>query len=74
MGVSKLKDNLEKKNHFQSVKKINILVVGDWVIDEDWVMMPERSETSAKQSDKKQFHTAFDDLNVAAKRSRFMNK
>lgn len=50
------------------MKKINVLVVGDWIIDEDWVMMPERSETSAKQSDEKHFHTAFYDLNVAAKR------
>ena len=47
---------------------INILVVGDWIIDEDWVMMPEQSETSAKQSDERHFHTAFDDLGVATKR------
>ncbi|MDQ1354146.1 MAG: ATP-binding protein [Acidobacteriota bacterium] len=46
---------------------INILVVGDWIIDEDWVMMPERSETSAKLSDEKHFHTAFDDARVATK-------
>jgi len=52
----------------QGEESINILVVGDWIVDEDWVMMPERSETSAKQSDEKHFHTAFTRLDVATKR------
>lgn len=52
----------------QDEKSINILVVGDWIVDEDWVMMPERSETSAKQSDEKHFHTAFTRSDVATKR------
>jgi ATPase family associated with various cellular activities (AAA) len=55
-------------NKVQEINSINILVVGDWVIDEDWVMTSERSETSAKQSDENHFHTAFDSLKVATKR------
>ncbi len=58
----------KSKNRSQSENSMNILVVGDWVIDEDWVMMTESSETSAKQSDERHFHTAFSDLNVATKR------
>lgn len=68
MSEKKSTNSLRKEIRLQVEKNINILVVGDWIIDEDWVMMPERSETSAKQSDEKHFHTAFDDLNVATKR------
>jgi hypothetical protein len=68
MSKKESNDSKKKKEQSQSENNMNILVVGDWVIDEDWVMMPERSETSAKQSEEKHFYTAFNDLNVATKR------
>jgi len=49
-------------------KIINVLVVGDWIIDEDWVVTQERSETSAKQHKEKHFHTAFNKVDVPTNR------
>lgn len=46
--------------------KVNILAIGDWIIDEDWVMMVERSTTSAKQMSEKHYHTTYnkDDMST----------
>lgn len=68
MNKKKSANNSKKESSYQCQQSINVLVVGDWIIDEDWVMMPERSETSAKQVDEKHFHTVFDELDVATKR------
>lgn len=46
-------------------EKFNILFVGDWIIDEDWVMTDIRSKTSSLQPNEKHFHTAFDHPDVA---------
>jgi hypothetical protein len=45
-----------------------VLVVGDWIIDEDWVMAPERSATSALQMNERHFLTTFDGPTVGTKR------
>ena len=47
---------------------INVLVVGDWIIDEDWVVTQERSETSSKQHKEKHYHTAFNKVDVPTNR------
>jgi len=49
-------------------KNVNILAIGDWIIDEDWVMMVERSTTSAKQMSEKHYHTTFNNYDMATNR------
>ncbi|UCH96272.1 MAG: AAA family ATPase [Candidatus Aminicenantes bacterium] len=63
------KSSKVKSESSGSVKKdVNVLVIGDWIVDEDWVMTYERSETSAKQHKEKHFHTAYDDPDLGIKR------
>ncbi len=45
-----------------------VLVVGDWIVDEDWVVAPEDSSTSALQPNERHFLTTFDQPSVGTKR------
>lgn len=61
------KNNTGIKNSTNS-GMLNVLVIGDWIIDEDWVMMIERSSSSANQMDEKHYHTTFSDINISTTR------
>jgi hypothetical protein len=57
MGRKQNMITVEKEKGKEASVPLNILVIGDWVIDEDWIMTHERSETSAKQLNEKHYHT-----------------
>jgi hypothetical protein len=49
-------------------QSVNVLVVGDWIIDEDWIVTDERSVTASKLPEEKHYAVSFGDVNVTTKK------